>query len=85
MLTLLPGNEKCTNKYDFVLTEVIYRSGFVVASCVDGKVTAWGRNELGQLVNGTRDARTKPRFTNGLSHRILQVAAGADHVVALST
>lgn len=55
-----------------------------MATCVDGKLVTWGRNELGQLGNGTREGRSKPRFNSPFSHRILQVVAGAEHVVALS-
>jgi alpha-tubulin suppressor-like RCC1 family protein len=62
-----------------------FRNGFVVASSIDGKILAWGRNELGQLGNASREPRSKPRFNTGFSHRILQVSAGSEHVVALST
>ncbi len=34
--------------------------GFSVALCMDGTLAAWGRNEKGQLGNGTTVASTKP-------------------------
>ena len=39
---------------------------------------------MGQLGNGTRDYSEKLRFIKGFSHRIIQVAAGSEHVVALT-
>jgi alpha-tubulin suppressor-like RCC1 family protein len=45
----------------------------------------WGKNEFGQLGNGLRDYKEKPRFNSPFSHRIIQIAAGSEHVIALSS
>jgi alpha-tubulin suppressor-like RCC1 family protein len=44
---------------------------------------SWGNNELGQLGNGNREYREKPKFVP-LSHPIIQISAGSQHVVALT-
>lgn len=45
----------------------------------------WGRNDFGQLGNGTREFKEKPRFNHPFRHRIIQISAGSEHVVALSS
>ncbi|MEV5574795.1 Ig-like domain repeat protein [Spirillospora sp. NPDC052269] len=52
----------------------------------DGRVLAWGRNDVGQLGDATSTLRTTPVFTRmpeGV--RITQVAAGGDHSLALTS
>ena len=52
----------------------------------DGAVYAWGRNDVGQLGNGTRtDAASPRRVALPAGVRATQVAAGADFSVALAT
>ena len=49
----------------------------------DGRVWAWGRNDYGQLGDGTLTRRTLPVQVEGLTN-IIAVAAGAWHSMALS-
>ena len=56
---------------------------YILASCTVPHIIR-GRNEMGQLGNGTREYKEKLRFTTGFSHRIIQVSAGCSHVVALT-
>ncbi|WP_456047875.1 RCC1 domain-containing protein [Actinomadura harenae] len=52
----------------------------------DGRVLAWGRNDVGQLGDGTSTLRTTPVFVRlpaGVT--VTQVAAGGDHSLALTS
>lgn len=60
------------------------RNNFSIIACHDGRFISWGRNESGQLGNGTRERKDKPRQVSS-SHSMLQVTAGAEHVVGLTT
>ena len=68
----------------FRIREVTAGSGFVHACTVDGRVISWGRNELGQLGDGDRDKKEKPKLNSNFSEAILQIAAGDTHCIALS-
>ncbi len=48
----------------------------------DGTVRCWGKNNLGQLGDGTTSQRTTPVTVSGISDAI-QVTTGADHTCAL--
>lgn len=50
----------------------------------NGTVVAWGRDDYGQLGDGTRIGRYRPVTVPGLS-RIVAVAAGVNHTVALKS
>jgi alpha-tubulin suppressor-like RCC1 family protein len=56
-----------------------------VALGEDGRVYGWGRNTFGQLGDGTREYRPCPVRAVGLPPdvRMVQVAAGASHTVAI--
>ena len=56
-----------------------------VAVSATGRVYAWGRNNHGQLGLGDRDDRSTPEFVVKLrKHRVMQVAAGWRHSLALT-
>ena len=62
---------------------------FALARLADGTVTAWGRNDHGQLGLGVADAEGAaapvghlPRTVSGVRN-VMSVAAGADHALAL--
>ena len=62
----------------------VYSDKFTILACHDGRYLSWGRNENGQLGNGQREHRDKPRQSPSAAS-LLQVFAGAEHVVALTT
>jgi len=69
----------------FSVTDVALGDGFVILVLKDGRCVSWGKNEMGQLGVGNREAREKPKLTKVVQEGILQISCGAQHVVALST
>ncbi len=55
------------------------------ALLADGRVMAWGKNDAGQLGDGTftATARVRPAPVNGLPGRVDQIAAGLNHACAI--
>ena len=53
------------------------------ALSMDGTVTCWGRNEYGQVGDGTRVNRLEPTKVKGLDRPVRMVVAGMDHTCAL--
>ncbi len=54
--------------------------------CEDGSLVSWGRNDLGQLGDGTLTNRLAPVAVNGgalAGKRVIAIAAGGDHSLAL--
>lgn len=68
----------------FQIREASVGSGFFTLLCDDGRVVSWGVNELGQLGNGTRNNKDKPRINSAIQEPLLQVASGATHSIALT-
>lgn len=68
----------------FQVREASLGDGFATIIRDDGKLLSWGRNELGQLGNGTRDGKEKPRVNSSMQDSCLQVACGGTHTVALT-
>jgi alpha-tubulin suppressor-like RCC1 family protein len=48
----------------------------------DGSVWAWGRNDCGQLGDGSTTSKTTPVQVFGISH-VMMIAAGLDHSIAI--
>jgi alpha-tubulin suppressor-like RCC1 family protein len=59
------------------------RDKFTIISPLHDKFISWGRNESGQLGNGNREPKDKPRHVPS-STALIQVCAGVDFAVALS-
>jgi alpha-tubulin suppressor-like RCC1 family protein len=68
----------------FSITEFASGDGFSLCITRDGKLIGWGRNDMGQLGSGNREAKDKPKIIP-FSERILQLSVGAQHVCALTT
>lgn len=68
----------------FQVSEASLGSGFCSLLCDDGKVLSWGKNDLGQLGNGTRENKEKPRVNTTMQDALLQICCGATHTIALT-
>lgn len=83
------GEEYLSGVKSVSLSSFIYDYvGYVVALRSDGAILAWGSNQYGQLGDGTFDSSLEPlRVISGSGDGILsgieQVAAGAEHTLAL--
>lgn len=68
----------------FQIHEASAGSGFVTLVCEDGKIVSWGKNDMGQLCNTTREEKTRPRVNVSINEAVLQVSCGAAHAIALT-
>jgi len=67
-----------------IAIEAIAHSSFALRA--DGKVWAWGRNNSGQLGDGTTTTRSVPVQVHGLNHIVAIAGAGGtlgEHAIAL--
>lgn len=69
----------------FSITHVAIGDGFCILLNKEGKMISWGQNAMGQLGNGEREIKEKPKL-NSISGdlALLEICAGAQHVLALS-
>jgi alpha-tubulin suppressor-like RCC1 family protein len=67
------------------VVSVVTSFGFSMALEADGTVWAWGNNEYGQLVDGSRISRTAPGRVSGLPSNIVAIAASTGYSVALAS
>ena len=58
-------------------------SDHTLALTVDGSVWAWGNNDYGQLGDDTTTARSRPVEISSLHSRVIAIAAGSYHSLAL--
>lgn len=69
----------------YTISDIALGDGFTLLLSKDGKLISWGQNSLGQLGSGDREFRDKPKLNSAIPNdTILQIAAGLQHVVALS-
>lgn len=80
-----PGNLSAGRITESNLTNSLISasSGFTVIAQGDGTVWTWGSNNMGQLGDGSTNARSFPARVQGLPP-IKSVSSGYSHVVALS-
>lgn len=64
-------------------TSVVSGSGHTLALRADGAVWAWGRNDKGQLGDGTIINRPGPVQVVGLPAKAIAIAAGENHSLAV--
>lgn len=68
---------------DFVFTQVSAGGDYGLALGSDGKVYAWGNNDVGQLGDSTLNAQSRPHSVPGLPAKIQSISAGGSHALAL--
>lgn len=68
----------------FQIRESSLGSGYNNLLCDDGKILSWGKNDMGQLGNGTRESKEKPRVNSTMQDAFLQIYSGATHNIALT-
>lgn len=66
------------------IRDVAAGNGFFHACTVDGRVISWGKNDLGQLGDGGRESREKPKLNSNFTESILQIVCGESHCIALT-
>lgn len=68
----------------FQIAEAALGEGFFHILTREGSLISWGRNDFGQLGNGNRDNREKPRPNPNIGDAIIQIACGQQHVLGLT-
>src|SRR5207253_4585445 len=58
--------------------------GHVCALATSGAVECWGRNDSGQLGNGTTSLSTVPAPVSGLGSHVVDIGTGGRHSCAVS-
>ena len=58
---------------------------FTLALAYDGILYAWGRNDYGQLGDGTTIDSTAPKAVNGITGTVLSIFAGDEHALVMTT
>jgi alpha-tubulin suppressor-like RCC1 family protein len=86
----LGNNNCCDNNYlptklstDVKFADISSLYEHILALSKDGKVYAWGRNNYGQLGDGTTSTKYSPELID-INDTIIQVSAGEYHSLALS-
>lgn len=64
--------------------KVVVGDGFMVAVTINGEVYAWGRNDNGQLGNGTKDNSISPVRVEGIDN-VVDIAVGLNIHYCLQT
>lgn len=73
--------------FSFVILENSFNGPNWSHCCTDGEVFSWGHNGYSQLGNGTTNHGLTPALvsTNLLGKRVIEVACGSHHTIALTT
>jgi alpha-tubulin suppressor-like RCC1 family protein len=69
----------------FQISQGSIGSKYALLVCNDGRILGWGSNDMGQLGNGNREFREKPKLNAMLKDEpFLQISSGLQHTVALT-
>src|SRR3954451_24009073 len=65
-------------------TSITAANGYTCAVTGAGAAKCWGRNEIGELGNGTKKGTSVPAAVSGLSRGVVALSAGEFHTCALT-
>jgi alpha-tubulin suppressor-like RCC1 family protein len=68
----------------FKVIDATLGDGFFHSLTQQGQLLSWGINEYGQLGNGNREKKEKPRINTHIKEPLIQIVSGQQHSVAIT-
>jgi alpha-tubulin suppressor-like RCC1 family protein len=82
--TAIPAAADTTTGHSSTASSITAGDGYTCAVTSGGAAKCWGRNDLGQLGNGTRRSRSIPAAVHQLAGGVVALSAGDHHACALT-
>lgn len=83
-----PGKRSIFQRIDmletFKIIDVAAGEDFFHFLCQNGQLLSYGKNDMGQLGNGNREKKEKPRVNQNIKEPLIQISCGLHHTVALT-